>query len=225
MTLTRVKICGLRSGEMVESVGHLPIDYIGFVFAKSKRQVPPQDTGVWLQKLREHGDKPLAAGVFVNPTIEELRAVMTAAPLDMIQLHGAESPALCKMVKEAWPTAEVYKVMSIPNDSQALSEETVAKQCSPYLGCIDGILLDTYDPHVGGGSGKTFQWSVIPHYQSWARANQLPLFVAGGLHAGNVQELIEQYAPDGVDVSSGVETDGVKDIDKIRSFLERMERT
>lgn len=223
MTRTLVKICGLRSGQMVESLGHLSVDYMGFVFAESKRKVTPQEAGTWLRQLRSHSNKPLAAGVFVNPSLGELESVLAEAPLDMIQLHGSESPAFCRKVKERWPEKEVYKAISIPAESPTVSAEVVDKQCSPYLGYLDGLLLDTYDPHVGGGSGKPFLWSVIPMYQSWARANRLPLFVAGGLHAGNVRELIAQYGPDGVDVSSGVETDGIKDLDKIQGFLERVE--
>ncbi|GIQ67564.1 phosphoribosylanthranilate isomerase [Xylanibacillus composti] len=224
MTRAMVKICGLRSGEMVESVGRLPVDYIGLVFAESRRKVTPQEAGGWIRMLRKQADRPLAAGVFVNPSMAELQSVMAEAPLDMIQLHGSESPSFCKTVKEGWPKAEVFKAISIPARSTTVSPETVAEQCAPYLGSIDGLLLDTYDPHVGGGSGKTFQWSVIPFYQAWARAKKLPLFVAGGLHEGNVRELLDQYAPDGVDVSSGVETDGIKDLNKIQGFLERMER-
>ena len=86
---------------------------------------------------------------------------------------------------------------------------------------LDVLLLDTFDPQ-GGGSGKTFRWEAIPPYAEWAAGEGVPLFVAGGLTAGNVGELIAAFAPAGVDVSSGVETDGVKDLQKIRDFARKV---
>jgi phosphoribosylanthranilate isomerase len=241
--MSSVKICGLQQPEMVQAILHLPIDYIGFVFAKSKRQVTSQQAGKMLQVIQERRDAglqaPLAVGVFVNPSEAELKSVMQHARLDVVQLHGQESPEQCQWVKDAFPGVQVWKVISVAQGHR-LEEETAsstsgslsleadddssraAALLEPYRTAADGILLDTFDPVYGGGSGKTFDWEAITAYQAWCREAGLLLLVAGGLLPGNVGDLLDAYAPDGVDVSSGVETDGVKDIDKIIRFVERV---
>lgn len=219
MVKSTVKICGLQSVEVLANMLKLPIDHIGFVFAKSKRQVSPQQAGEMIAYLSEHAKQtPLTAGVFVNPTKQELEEIVMVAPLDIIQLHGEESPELCQWVKTHLQR-KVFKVFSIAEEK---NEESVRKQLMPYTGVIDALMLDTFDPIIGGGTGKTFNWQTIPMYRKWAKEQRIPLIAAGGLHADNVQQLIHEYQPDGVDVSSGVETDGVKDINKIVAFVERV---
>ncbi|GAB6929972.1 phosphoribosylanthranilate isomerase [Paenibacillus sp. JCM 10914] len=221
MPATALKICGLQSVEVLKSMVNLPVDYIGFVFAKSRRQVTPQQAALLIGVLQEWDqDKiPASAGVLVNPDMNELEELLNVAALDVIQLHGQESPQFCREVKERFPVS-VFKVVSIEGSR---SETDRISELDAYAGAIDGLLLDTYDPVYGGGSGKTFAWDLIPAYQRWASRHRLPLFVAGGLDADNVAQLIDQYAPDGVDVSSGVESEpGVKDIDKVNAFVERV---
>ncbi|TMV51271.1 phosphoribosylanthranilate isomerase [Paenibacillus mesophilus] len=217
--MTTVKICGLKDTETVRSVLHLPIDHIGFLFAKSKRQVTPAQAGEMVKVIhrsRERGNRvPLTVGVFVDPSEQQLAEVMREAPIDVIQLHGSEDAAFCKWVRDTY-RVQVYRVCSVDNQSAQTIEEALA----PYAGCIDGLLLDT----AGGGTGRTFEWNRIPDYLAWTNRCGIPLLVAGGLHPDNVEELLEAYAPDGVDVSSGVETDGVKDISKITAFVERVKR-
>jgi phosphoribosylanthranilate isomerase len=223
---TTVKICGLQSVEVIKSMMHLPVDHIGFVFAKSKRQVTPRQAGEMIDFLRKSSwaPRPLTVGVFVNPTAEELSETLKEAPLDVVQLHSQESPEFCKWVKEQLKV-DVYKVISVKKESDsAPSMEAVRTQLDPYRGSIDAVLLDTFDPVYGGGSGKTFAWDCIPPYQQWAREAGVRFLVAGGLHPENVGELIAAYRPDGVDVSSGVETDGTKDIHKITAFVERVKQ-
>jgi len=102
------------------------------------------------------------------------------------------------------------------------ASDAAASRLDPYLDAIDAVLLDTYDPAAAGGTGRTFAWECIPLYLAWTRRHGLPLIVAGGLHADNVRELIDRYGPDGVDVSSGVETNGEKDIEKIATFVKKV---
>ncbi|PZE21939.1 phosphoribosylanthranilate isomerase [Paenibacillus xerothermodurans] len=251
--MSTVKICGLQQTEMVRAVLHLPIDHIGFVFAPSKRQVTPERAREMIRVLVERREAgmpvPLTVGVFVNPTQCDLTEVMEKAPLDVIQLHGQESPEQCRWVKDAFPAVRVWKVVSVAqlqveSDRRTPGErshtvsgaaevssvatcataDVAAAVLEPYRHAVDGIVLDTFDPVYGGGSGKTFAWDAIPPYQEWCRANGIELLVAGGLQAGNVGALLDAYAPDGVDVSSGVETDGVKDLNKIISFVERVKQ-
>lgn len=233
-----VKICGIRAADTLLSMKGLPVDYIGFIFAKSRRHVKPEEAGELIRVLREGGFRDpgyfRTAGVFVNPTLMELEQVLQAAPLDIVQLHGQESPAFCREVKERFGV-KIFKAASLPGDGNSESsgdrrqsyEETAARladSLAPYVPYVDAFLLDTYDPVAGGGSGKTFPWETIPHVRDWARRAGRPLMIAGGLHGNNIGELLERYAPDGVDVSSGVETDGVKDPDKIRIFVERVKQ-
>lgn len=221
-----VKICGLRTAEMAEQVAALPVDYVGFVFAPSKRQVTPQQAGEMIRsmKLAAGAKAPAAVGVFVNPTMEELEAVLREAALDVVQLHGEESAEFCRVVKHAFPGTRVFKVFTVKaGETKAGNESQGTSRLEPYRHVVDGMLLDTYDPVYGGGSGKTFAWDTIPPYLAWCREAGIPLLVAGGLQPDNVRDLLDAYTPDGVDVSSGVETEGVKDIEKIKTFVERVQ--
>lgn len=218
-----VKICGLQSVEVLKSMINLPIDYIGFVFAKSKRQVTAVQAAELIQVLQqwESNQVPNGVGVFVNPSHEELSAVLKVASLDIVQLHGQESPDFCREVKERYGV-KVYKVISVQHEEGSESTSKVMDGMDTYRGAIDGLLLDTYDANYGGGSGITFAWDQVIPYQAWTRSAGIPLIVAGGLRPDNVGQLIDMYAPDGVDVSSGVETDGVKDLVKMTAFVERV---
>lgn len=225
-TFPTVKICGLQSVEVLKSIVHLPIDHIGLVFAPSKRQVTPDKANELISYLKSEAASgvsiPLTVGVFVNPTQEQLTDIMAVAPLDVVQLHSQETPEFCSWVRERFQV-QVFKSVSISkSEDKVPSLSEVAAQLAPYIGSVDAILLDTFDPMYGGGSGKTFAWDCIPVYQEWARLAGVKLLVAGGLQPDNVNQLVEAYRPDGVDVSSGVETDGVKDIAKISAFVERV---
>lgn len=215
-----VKICGLQSVEVLKSMIQLPIDYIGFVFATSKRQVNSEQAAILIQTLQEWEDYPTpqSVGVFVNPTLEQLKEIVEIAPLDVIQLHGQESPELCRQIKEQLHK-QVFKVISLTQTDQP---QSVEQQLLPYKGVVDAFLLDTYDPLYGGGSGKTFAWDQIQPYHQWTAQQGIPLLVAGGLTPENISSLMNNHLLEGVDVSSGVETDGIKDIMKITTFVERV---
>ncbi|MEB3103814.1 phosphoribosylanthranilate isomerase [Ferviditalea candida] len=219
MGKTAVKICGLTSVGMIESMINLPIDYIGFVFAKSRRQVSPCQAGEMLGILgRWDASPPQSVGVFVDPDLEQLERTLGEAPLDCVQLHGRETPEFCRLVRDQF-NVRVFKVFSVSADDAGTGGH---RELEPFRGRIDGVFLDTCDPVLEGGTGRTFAWEKISEYHRQTQSMGIPLFVAGGLNADNVGELITAYHPEGVDVSSGVETEGVKDIQKIRSFLERV---
>jgi phosphoribosylanthranilate isomerase len=206
---------------------NLPVDYIGFVFADSKRRIDGVQAGKLLRVLDDWTSvsRPRSAGVFVNPDDGLLNDVMEAAPLDVIQLHGQESPQRCQEIRERFGV-QVFKAWSVDGNRQTVNGQAgrPEDELNAYAGAIDALLLDTYDPLYGGGSGKTFAWERIPAYQAWAGQHGIPLFVAGGLTVDNAEKLITEYRPDGLDVSSGVETDGVKDIAKITAFVERVKQ-
>lgn len=235
-----IKICGIRTPEALLTAAELGVDYIGLVFAPSRRQVDGVQAAALIGELdawaksalietneaneahkTNEAKRPKVAGVFVNPTLDELKATLSAAPLDVIQLHGQESPGFCREVRERFNT-EVFKSISIGGEDTGESHAERAERMSEaYRGTVDALLLDTHDPLYGGGSGRTFNWEIIPLYRQAAEACGLQLFVAGGLTESNAGELVRNYAPDGIDVSSGVETDGHKDIRKMTLFVER----
>ena len=226
MAETLVKICGLQDVEVLKSMKRLPLDYIGFVFAPSRRRVTPVQAAELVAELAawETGKNPGAAGVFVNPGLEELEELLATVPLDVIQLHGQESAAFCREVRQAFPQVKVWKAISVAAGSRT-EDSAGVDILESYAGAVDALLLDTYDPQGSGGSGVTFDWGQIPLYKHAAEAYGLPLFVAGGLHPDNVSELLQDYRPDGVDVSSGVESSGIKDIIKMTSFVERVKQS
>ncbi|MNM17772.1 N-(5'-phosphoribosyl)anthranilate isomerase [compost metagenome] len=223
MTEAQVKICGLQDVEVLKSMLRLPVDYIGLVFAPSRRQITAERASELVSLLKDWGTgkPPLAAGVFVNPDLEELGGVLSRVPLGVIQLHGSESPAFCQEVKNAFPDVQVWKALPV----SAGGEEKHGGPLESYAGTVDAVLLDTYDPTQAGGSGRTFAWNLVPAYRKRAQEIGVPLFVAGGLTPDNVGELLADYGPDGVDVSSGVETEGMKDIAKITAFIERVKQS
>ncbi|WP_236570536.1 phosphoribosylanthranilate isomerase [Paenibacillus sp. An7] len=219
-----VKICGLQDVEVLKSMKHLTVDFIGFVFARSKRQVTAAQAADLVKVLSEWQVRPLprSVGVFVNPSVEEIEEVLRQVSLDVIQLHGDESPALCRELRAKFGV-NVFKVFSLNNDPNQAAED-IDLSLAPYEGVIDAVLIDTFDPVYGGGSGRTFCWERSIPYQLWARKMQIPLFIAGGLEPDNVHELVNGYAPGGVDVSSGVETNGIKDLSKMTAFVERVKK-
>ncbi|REK77244.1 phosphoribosylanthranilate isomerase [Paenibacillus paeoniae] len=222
----RVKICGLRDQATIQAMDGLSIDEVGLLFAPSKRQVSKETASLLIESIHQirndRDARPDAVGVFVNASLDEMAAILAVAPLDVVQLHGQETPAYCAELRRRFPGTAIWRVFSIRPEPEADSSSPEAdeaeKRLAPYAGVVDALLIDA----PGGGTGQPFNWSVIEAYKRSADSFGLPLYVAGGLHADNVQELLHKYKPHGVDVSSGVETDGQKDIEKIRLFVRRV---
>lgn len=214
---TTIKICGLMAKETAETVGRLPVDQVGFVFAESRRKVSASLAGELIRTLRLAGSRALPVGVFVKPDIARIAETIRVAGLMAVQLHGGEPPDFCREVKEAFPSIRLFKVFT--PDPEA-TDHAIRRQLDPFRACCDAVMLDT----AGGGTGRTFDWTALPAYRRWADEAGLPLIVAGGLNPDNVGALVERYRPDGVDVSSGVETDGQKDARKIIAFIERVKQ-
>lgn len=217
----RIKICGLKDVQTIEAMDGLPIHEIGFVFAPSKRQVDKTTAAQLIRAVNQLkaacGKRPRTVGVFVNDTFENLQAILAEAPLDVVQLHGKETAEFCNAVRKHL-NVQVWKVFSIKQDTAGNDPVSALERLSPYKAAVDAVLIDA----PGGGTGHTFNWDAIDDYNKAAEELGLMLYVAGGLHEGNVQELLTTYAPGGIDVSSGVETDGRKDINKIRLFVRRV---
>lgn len=194
--MTKIKLCGLRRACDIEYVNELMPEYVGFVFAKgSKRYVAPEEAAVLRASLQE-GIIPV--GVFVDECPDVVANLVNNRTIDAVQLHGRENEAyihaLHKLVDctiiQAFRIAE-QKDVEVANQSSA-----------------DYVLLDS-----GGGSGETFDWSLI-------KAINRPYFLAGGLTPANVGAAILELQPYGVDASSSLETDGFKDKDKMAAFVQ-----
>ena len=193
---TRVKICGLRDVETIRSMNGLPVEEIGFMFAKSRREVTPELAGELIREVQQlrtpSGNVPRTVGVFVNAELESVRKLLLIAPLDVVQLHGDETPELCNSIRQEL-NVDVWKVFSVTESEQNSDRDNPGtsfegpNRLERYRGKVDGVLIDT----AGGGTGQTFSWHVIDRYAEAADSIGVPLYIAGGLHPDNVNELLE----------------------------------
>ena len=191
--MTKVKICGLSTPEAVATAVETGADYIGFVFAKSKRQVSLEQAHELAKGVT---GQTKIVGVFVSPSLEELEEVIGQVPLDIVQIHGTFDEAQISQI-----SVPVIRAIQISD-----SESQVKSQADYLL----------FDAPIAG-SGQTFDWAQLDTIELTQ-----PFFIAGGLNEDNVVKAIQHFTPYAVDVSSGVETDGQKDHEKIRRFIERV---
>ena len=191
--MTKVKICGLSTKEAVKTAVSAGADYIGFVFAPSKRQVTVEQAIELAKFIPSHIQK---VGVFVSPSREELLEAIEKVGLDLVQIHGQVADDLF----ENLPCASIQAV-------QVDGDGHVPNSQADYL---------LFDAPVAG-SGQTFDWGRLDTTEL-----AQPFFIAGGLNEDNVEEAIQHFTPYAVDVSSGVETNGQKNHEKIRRFIERV---
>ncbi|MCP8617982.1 phosphoribosylanthranilate isomerase [Salirhabdus salicampi] len=199
----KVKICGIQDEATAKATVEAGADFIGFVFAESKRKITVERA----KQIAEHiPSSVMKVGVFVNPSIEELEDTIREVGLDYAQLHGDESPEFCQL-------ASVPVIKSFP-----IKEEKDVETAANYN--VDYYLFDSPGGKYRGGSGLTFNWQMVKEVDIVKEK----VIVAGGLKPENVEAAIEEVEPAIVDVSSGVETDGVKDIAKIETFIKRAKK-
>jgi len=196
-----VKICGLTRLRDVEEVVECGPDAIGFVFwSGSPRCVDPEEVGHWTRHLRR---KVLRVGVFVDASRDEIMRAVRVAGLDIVQLHGQESPDFCRGLPfKRWKALHLDRAQG-----QVWREYQV-----------DAFLADSYSAAMPGGTGRTADWDRVRRFVK--EAAPTPVILAGGLTPENVREAVRRVRPWGVDVSSGVEVSpGRKDIGKVREFI------
>ena len=191
--MTKVKICGLSTKEAVKTAVSAGADYIGFVFAPSKRQVTVEQATELAKFIPSHIQK---VGVFVSPSRAELLEAVDKVGLDLVQVHG-------KVVDKLFENLPCSSIQAVQVDEGG----HVPNSQADYL---------LFDAPVAG-SGQTFDWGQLDTTEL-----AQPFFIAGGLNEDNVARAIQHFSPFAVDVSSGVETDGQKDHEKIRRFIERV---
>ena len=193
--MTRIKLCGLTRPCDIEAANRLKPDYIGFVFAKkSRRYVSPEQAEALKKQL---SPEIRAVGVFVSEDPETVAGLLNRGIIDLAQLHGSEDEAYLTRLRDLTdrPWLQAFRIAGEEDLHRAESSSA------------DGILLD-----AGAGDGAVFDWKLL---MGWGR----PYFLAGGLDPENVSQAVRERKPFAVDVSSGIETDGFKDIDKMRAFV------
>ncbi len=198
--MAKIKICGLKRLEDIEIVNKYKPDYIGFVFADSKRKV----TNDLASKMKKNLDSSIkSVGVFVDEDIDEIIKLYDEGIIDIAQLHGLENEEYIKKLKQKSNyRLEIINAIEMSGEKDLLEYEN---------SLADYLLLDS-----GKGSGKTFDWRLI------RKDLKKEFFLAGGLNSENISKAIEEFNPYAVDLSSGVETDGYKDELKIKKVMEEV---
>lgn len=194
--MTRVKLCGMTRPEDILAVNELKPEYIGFVFAKKSRRCVSKEQAKVLKGMLDPAVK--AVGVFVNEAVECVADLLNEGVIDMTQLHGEEDEAYIRRLKEI-SGKEIIKAVRVRSEADVIAGESSG---------ADFVLFD-----AGAGDGKVFNWKLLESVKR-------PYFLAGGLGPENVGDAVMRLRPFGVDVSSGIETDGVKDALKMAKFVE-----
>jgi phosphoribosylanthranilate isomerase len=211
--MTEIKICGITDPETALVAAEAGADYLGLVFADSARQVNPMIAATIVHKVKAAPACPHMVGVFVNSPPQDINFIAESCHLDFVQLSGDESWDFCRQIKR--PVIKVLHVF--PHSSAADIIEEIRKGYTYLSPDHLLILLDSRSKGIYGGSGLTFDWKIARDVNL-----KYPVFVAGGLHPDNVVQMISEVQPRGVDVSSGVESAGKKDLEKIKLFIHKV---
>ena len=216
----KVKMCGISKVETIPAVVDAKPDYMGLVFTPSKRQVTVDQAKTLVEELHKqyanrynrdaeqysnqtliHQEFIKTVGIFVNETLDNLVTIATEVNLDAVQLHGDEDEAFIQSLKER-TNVEVWKAVQIRSaaDAEAWIDSSA-----------DMLLFDAYHKDERGGTGEVFDWSSLDEFER-------PFMLAGGIDSTNVARAIRTVRPYGIDISSGIETEGVKDDEKIKAF-------
>ena len=210
--MQKIKLCGMMKPCDIEYANRIKPDFVGFIFANTRRKI----SAAQAKQFREALDAEIpAVGVFVNEDIPVIASLVQDGCIDMIQLHGEEDADYIRRLREVCdvPVIKAVKVQTVEQIRQAAALP------------VDYLLLDTYRKGVLGGTGEAFDWELLREAKAAAgdtAEGELfgkPYFLAGGLHAGNLREAaaLGSY---GLDVSSGIETDGSKDFTKMVEVME-----
>lgn len=196
--MTKIKICGLFRDCDIDFVNEATADYVGFVFAKSHRQISVKQADLFRKKLNKN---IISVGVFVNNDIEEIQKIYNDGIISIAQLHGSEDNNYIAGLRK---NCKVEIIKSV-NASTGIDLQKIKNIDADFLLFDGGI----------GGEGKTFDWKILSEINK-------PFFLAGGLNIDNIDEAIKKVKPYAVDLSSGVETDRVKDKQKILNIVRRV---
>lgn len=201
--MTQFKLCGLSRPQDIATANALRPDYIGFVFAKASRRYVAPETAAKLRALLDPGIR--AVGVFVNETPEQVAALLSEGVIDIAQLHGAEDEAYIRRLRQLTdkPVIKAFRL----GTADGAAERARKVLSEAMASTADMVLLDS-----GAGTGMVLNWEFLKGFPR-------EYFLAGGLTPENVGEAVFMLRPAAVDVSSGIETDGVKDAAKMQRFV------
>ncbi len=203
----KIKMCGISKVETIPAIIDAKPDYMGLVFAPSKRQVTVEQAKTLVEELhkqyavRYNSETIKAVGVFVNETVENLLKIAEEVKLDVIQLHGDEDESFIQILKEQ-SNVEVWKAIQVRSAADA--EKWIDSSA-------DMLLFDAYHKDERGGTGEVFDWSSLDEFER-------PFMLAGGIDSTNVARATRTVRPYGLDISSGIETNSVKDNEKMKAF-------
>ena len=203
----KVKMCGISKVETIPAIVDAKPDYMGLVFAPSKRQVTVEQAKILVEELHKqyavqyNSETIKTVGVFVNETVENLLKIAEEVKLDVIQLHGDEDESFIQILKEQ-SNVEVWKAVQVRSAADA--EKWIDSSA-------DMLLFDAYHKDERGGTGEVFDWSSLDEFER-------PFMLAGGIDSTNVARAIRTVRPYGIDISSGIETNSVKDDEKMKAF-------
>ncbi len=220
MTGVRVKLCGLTGAADAVAAVAAGADFLGFVLATSKREVTARDVSLALAAVRRA--HPVGAGevaamaqpvlVMVDPAFDDAKRAMDESGVRHIQLSGDETPEFCDRLRRRGDCT-VWKAWGVRGDE-------TDRRAADYRGAVDAMLFDRHKGSARGGTGTAFDWRALDDV--WPLLGCLPVVVAGGLTPDNVAGLLRRRLPYAVDVSSGIETDGRKDPDRMKLFVQRV---
>jgi phosphoribosylanthranilate isomerase len=213
--MTRVKICGLVEVEHAIVAAQSGADFVGMVFAEGRRQLPPEKAREIAAAVHGVAKPPQVVGVFARHTASDVNRIAEYCGLDRVQLAGGEAWSFCLEMER--PITRTIHVAPGTSAEQVLAEIAEGKRA--LAGRDLFFLLDTKVGDASGGTGRLFDWSIAREV-----TRRYPVIVAGGLDPGNVSRLVKDVGPWGVDVSSGVETNGRKDPARIRAFIEAVRK-
>lgn len=196
-----IKFCGIRRPEDIAAINQYCPDDIGFIFAESRRKVTPEQADALQSGLQVPVKR---VGVFVNASIDTILQTAKTANLQVIQLHGEESAEQIRQLRERW-RGEIWKAVRVRTVEDIEKADTLP---------VEKLLLDAFSKKAYGGTGETADFKLIAQHRP-----QKPFFLAGGLQAQNIVQAIQITCPQGVDISSGIETNGCKDAAKMREIL------
>ena len=208
--ITRIKICGLRGADAAVAASNAGADFLGFNFVEGVRRQLHPDQGAQIvagyKRDRDDSNTPGLVGLFRNQNASWVNETSASAGLDYVQLCGDEDDDYIAQMQ-----LPIFRQVRVKQGTIAIE---LAKIVTPHLEADRIVILDHYSEVSHGGSGLSFDWAAAEGV-----ANRDRVMLAGGLNPENVGSAIAQLSPWGVDVSSGVETEGVKDPDRIRAFI------
>lgn len=211
--MVRIKICGVTEVEHALAAASAGADFVGLVFASSRRQVSPEKARQIAAALRQREPHPAIVGVFVNAPAEEINRLAQECLLDWVQLSGDEGWDFCRRVNR--PVIKAVRVAPRQSATDVAAEIEAGLKKSPEA----LVLLESRVPGAYGGTGQTLDWGLAGEV-----ARRFPIILSGGLAPDNVGQAIARVRPWGVDVSSGVETRAKKEPTRIRAFIEEARR-